>query len=84
MRHVCSLHVPAKSGWRVRLVAAGPLRASRRTAGLRRISLLVPDASLAAVRREARRESLLLASQEDEIRTLDFLESLAEPEDWEA
>ncbi|HML54003.1 MAG TPA: DUF3018 family protein [Solidesulfovibrio magneticus] len=84
MRHACSLHVPAKSGWRVRLVAAGRFRASRRTAGLRRITLLVPDASLAAVRREARRESLLLASQEDELRTMDFLESLAEPEDWEA
>jgi hypothetical protein len=84
MRHACSWHGPATSGTRVRLVAAGRFRIGRRTAGLRRITLLVPDASLAAVRREARRESLLLASQEDETRTMDFLESLVEPEDWEA
>lgn len=51
--------------------------------GLRRISLWVPDATSAAIRAEAKRESQLLAGLADEARTMDFLESLVDAEDWE-
>ena len=51
--------------------------------GMRQISLWVPDTASPAIRDEARRQSLALARSEAEARTMDFLEALAEPGDWE-
>jgi hypothetical protein len=58
-------------------------RERMRAMGMRQISLWVPDTASPAIRDEARRQSLALARSEAEARTMDFLEALAEPEDWE-
>ena len=83
MRNACFTPLSPRAACRLlRRDRSRRLRIRMQSQGLRRISLWVPDASSAAIRAEAKRESQLLAGMADEAQTMDFLESLVEAEDW--
>lgn len=57
-------------------------RERMRAAGLRQISLWVPDASSPSVREEARRQALAASRAPDDRETLEFLGAVADTSGW--
>jgi DNA-binding LacI/PurR family transcriptional regulator len=57
-------------------------RERMRAAGLRQISLWVPDMNSPVVREEARRQALAASCAPGDRDTLDFIESAADTSDW--
>jgi len=57
-------------------------RERMRAAGMRQVQIWVPDSTSASLRREARRQSLLVSRSPAEERALQDIEALADLEDW--
>lgn len=58
-------------------------RETMRAASLRPIQVRVPDTRSKTLAEEARRQSLLVASDPHEVEILDWIESIADTEGWE-
>jgi hypothetical protein len=58
-------------------------REALRSAGLRPVQIWVPDTRRPGFAEEARRQSLLLRDDPEEQATLDWIDEVAEKQDWQ-
>jgi hypothetical protein len=59
-------------------------RATRRASGMKLLRVWVPDPSLPGFREEARRQAALLRGAPEQDEALDFIEAVADIDDWTA
>jgi len=76
----------ARQPKRRKVSASNKMRAYRermRAAGMRQVQIWVPDSTSAALRREARRQSLLVSRSTGEAGALRDIEAIADLDGWE-
>ena len=77
---------PARQPKRRKATASSKMRAYRermRAAGMRQVQIWVPDSTSPSLRREARRQSLLVSRSPGESEAVADVEAIADLEGWE-